>query len=379
MEPVKPDYGGPERARSSCPRSSACARSTWLPDAGRRRPRRWCCSCSTAWAGRPSQTHPERAARARGADGRPDHDRRAVDHARRAHLDHHRARRRRGTASPASGSRVDDDVLNVDPVAAGRRQAAARPRRGAAPRAVPRAGRSRWSPSRSSAPAGFTGAHLRGADFHGWQTTVGARRARAARSSPAARRSSTRTTRASTRSRTRSASHDALLHRPSSRPPTGSSARCSTRCPTTPRSSSPPTTARSTSGPTAWIGLGALDGSSTPTPGDGRFRYLHARDGRGRRARRRRASELVGDDAGSSRASELLDEGWLGPDPSSPRPAAASATSCSRPATRSASSTRRCRARRGLRSAHGSLTRRRDAGPARRRPRAAAERRRAAA
>ena len=54
---------------------------------------------------------------------------------------------------------------------------------------------------------------------------------------------------------------------------------------------------------------------------------------------------------------QLLDEGWLGPDPVAGDLPAASATSCSRPATASAFvDPDAARARRGLRRRHGSLT-----------------------
>ncbi len=82
---------------------------------------------------------------------------------------------------------------------------------------------------------GFTAAHMRGTDFHGWQTTsVLVEEVRAARR----RRRAVRLRlllRASTRSRTRTASSRRST-RPSSAPPTGWWATCSTRCPTTPRS-----------------------------------------------------------------------------------------------------------------------------------------------
>ncbi len=67
-------------------------------------------------------------------------------------------------------------------------------------------------------------------------------------------------------------------------------------------------------GPEGWIGLGPLDPMVAAYAGDGRFRYLHARPGA--------AAELFdaatsrhGGDAWVFTREQLLDEGWLGPDP----------------------------------------------------------------
>jgi hypothetical protein len=67
-------------------------------------------------------------------------------------------------------------------------------------------------------------------------------------------------------------------------------------------------------GPEGWIGLGPLDPMVAAYAGDGRFRYLHAATGA--------AADLL--DAATARHAadawvlgreQLLDEGWLGPDP----------------------------------------------------------------
>jgi hypothetical protein len=67
-------------------------------------------------------------------------------------------------------------------------------------------------------------------------------------------------------------------------------------------------------GPDGWIGLGPLDPMIAAYAGDGRFRYLHARPGAAVElldaARARHA-----DEAWVFSRDELLDEGWLGPDP----------------------------------------------------------------
>ena len=67
-------------------------------------------------------------------------------------------------------------------------------------------------------------------------------------------------------------------------------------------------------GPEGWIGLGPLDAMVATYAGDGRFRYLHARSGA--------SSDLLdaarqrhGEDAWVFSREQLLDEGWLGPDP----------------------------------------------------------------
>jgi hypothetical protein len=67
-------------------------------------------------------------------------------------------------------------------------------------------------------------------------------------------------------------------------------------------------------GPEGWIGLGPLDPMIAAYAGDGRFRYLHARPGA--------AGDLLDaaqlrhrDDAWIFTREQLLDEGWLGPDP----------------------------------------------------------------
>ncbi|MFI5052985.1 MAG: alkaline phosphatase family protein [Acidimicrobiia bacterium] len=67
-------------------------------------------------------------------------------------------------------------------------------------------------------------------------------------------------------------------------------------------------------GPEGWIGLGPLDPMVAAYAGDGRFRYLHARPGA--------AADLLDaaqlrhrEDAWVFSREQLLDEGWLGPEP----------------------------------------------------------------
>ena len=67
-------------------------------------------------------------------------------------------------------------------------------------------------------------------------------------------------------------------------------------------------------GAEGWIGLGPLDAMVEAYSGDGRFRYLHARKGAAgdlvAAARERHAG-----DAWVLTRDQLLDEGWLGPEP----------------------------------------------------------------
>jgi hypothetical protein len=68
-------------------------------------------------------------------------------------------------------------------------------------------------------------------------------------------------------------------------------------------------------GPDAWRSLAPLDGLIETYAGDARFRHLHARSGRAAELHAA-ATELHGADAWVFRREQLLDEGWLGPDPS---------------------------------------------------------------
>jgi Type I phosphodiesterase / nucleotide pyrophosphatase len=67
-------------------------------------------------------------------------------------------------------------------------------------------------------------------------------------------------------------------------------------------------------GPEGWIGLGPLDPMVATYAGDGRFRYLHARPGAAA-ALLDAARDRHRDEAWVFARDELLDEGWLGPDP----------------------------------------------------------------
>jgi hypothetical protein len=67
-------------------------------------------------------------------------------------------------------------------------------------------------------------------------------------------------------------------------------------------------------GPDGWIGLAPLHPLVETYAGDGRFRHLHAKAGRAAELHAA-ATELHGDDAWVFRREQLLDEGWLGPDP----------------------------------------------------------------
>jgi hypothetical protein len=70
-------------------------------------------------------------------------------------------------------------------------------------------------------------------------------------------------------------------------------------------------------GPDAWVGLAPLDAMVRTYAGDARFRYLHAARATVP-ALHAAAVDLVGDDAWVFTREQLLDEGWLGPDPTGP-------------------------------------------------------------
>ncbi len=67
-------------------------------------------------------------------------------------------------------------------------------------------------------------------------------------------------------------------------------------------------------GPDGWRTLAPVHDLVETYAGDGRFRHLHAKPGRAAELRAA-AEELCGDDAWVFRRDELLGDGWLGPDP----------------------------------------------------------------
>jgi hypothetical protein len=67
-------------------------------------------------------------------------------------------------------------------------------------------------------------------------------------------------------------------------------------------------------GPDRWRSLAPLHDMVETYAGDGRFRHLHAKPGQAGDLHAA-ATELHGDEAWVFRREELLDEGWLGPDP----------------------------------------------------------------
>jgi hypothetical protein len=105
---------------------------------------------------------------------------------------------------------------------------------------------------------------------------------------------------------------------------------------------------------TSWIGLGSLDGMVATYSGDARFRYLHAKDGAARELVAA-ATELGGDDAWVFSRERLLDEGWMGDGVT--KPARQRVGDGVLAARGSAAFVDPTFAREtGLRSAHGSLT-----------------------
>ena len=280
----------------------------------------------------------------RGVHARARRDGRRADHHRRA-VDHRRPRSRRSPpGSPPSQHgiigfriRVDGDVLNVLRWQLADGPAAARPVHGASATR-----RSSGAPVPVVTKAefrstGFTDAHLRGtrvprlADRR--RSLVEHCRALVAGGRAG---SSTRTTRASTRSRTSTgsttpyypaelAAADRLVGRVLDALPDRRRAARHRRPRAGARRARRLARARRRCDP-----LVAVLRRRRPVPLPARAQR------RGRRAARGRASELCGDEAWVFTREQLLDEGWLGPDPVARDRAAGSATSCSRPRDRSA-------------------------------------------
>jgi Type I phosphodiesterase / nucleotide pyrophosphatase len=67
----------------------------------------------------------------------------------------------------------------------------------------------------------------------------------------------------------------------------------------------------------AWVGLGVLDEMVEAYAGDARFRYLHARDGAAKELLAA-AEEVVGADGWVFTRDQLFDEGWMGSEPTRP-------------------------------------------------------------
>lgn len=107
-------------------------------------------------------------------------------------------------------------------------------------------------------------------------------------------------------------------------------------------------------GPESWIGLGALDGMVAAYAGDARFRYLHARDGAAGDLCAA-AEQVAGAHAWVFSRERLFDEGWMGPDPAGPaRRRVGDVVLAARDAVGFVDPT--FARETGLRSAHGSLT-----------------------
>jgi hypothetical protein len=104
----------------------------------------------------------------------------------------------------------------------------------------------------------------------------------------------------------------------------------------------------------SWIGLGSLDAMVAVYAGDARFRYLHARSGAAGDLYDA-ALALVGRDAWVFTRERLFDEGWLGPDPiGAARARVGDVVLAAKTAVGFVDPTFPREA--GLRSAHGSLT-----------------------
>jgi hypothetical protein len=108
-------------------------------------------------------------------------------------------------------------------------------------------------------------------------------------------------------------------------------------------------------GPDSWIGLGALDGMVGAYAGDARFRYLYARSGSARDLLAA-AEEVAGAHGWVFSREQLFDEGWLGPEPlGAARSRVGDVILAARDAVGFVDPTYARETR--LRSAHGSLTR----------------------
>jgi hypothetical protein len=104
----------------------------------------------------------------------------------------------------------------------------------------------------------------------------------------------------------------------------------------------------------AWIGLGAVDGMVSTYAGDARFRYLHAHDGAAKKLLAA-AQDAFGGQAWVFPREQLVDEGWLGRDPTGPaRHRVGDVVLAARDAVGFIDPT--FQRETGLRSAHGSLT-----------------------
>jgi hypothetical protein len=104
----------------------------------------------------------------------------------------------------------------------------------------------------------------------------------------------------------------------------------------------------------SWIGLGPLDGMVDTYAGDARFRYLHARDGAAKELLVA-AEEVVGDDGWVFSRDRLVEEGWLGADTTGPaRHRVGDVVLAARAAVGFVDPT--FTRETGLRSGHGSLT-----------------------
>ena len=255
--------------------------------------------------------------------------------------------------------RVEQRRAQRHPLAAGRRRTAARSRARAdgtpvfCGRPVPVVTKAEFRTT------GFTGAHLRGADFHGWQTTsvlVEHVRALVAGGAPFVY---------AYYPGVDEVAHEfglddgVLPGRARGRRPARRRA-CSTRCPADAALVVTADHGRCTSGRTAGSRSARSTAWSTTYAGDGRFRYLHAR--RAPPPSSHAAARGSSADATRGCSARASCSTRAGSAPTRcPRPAGASATSCSRPATPVGFVDPTLPDEAGLRSAHGSHHRRRDA------------------
>ncbi len=289
VEAVKPDYSGPN-VTGVVPALLGRAPGRVDAGAGRRRPGHRAPGARRSRVGRAATASPTACpscGRSPAARSRPSCRRPPPPRSPRSPP----ACRRRGTASPASGSAT--------------RRACSTPSAGSSPTAVARPtpstcrrsgcsadGPSRWSPRPCSAPPGSrprtcaAPTSTAGRPPPCWSSRCG-------RSSPAVRRSCTPTTRASTRSRTRTGSTAAFYP---------AELAATDRLVGDVLDALPDDVALVVTadhgqvqvGPDGWRTLAPLHSLVETYAGDGRFRYLHAKPGRCRRAPRGRGASSRG-------------------------------------------------------------------------------------
>ena len=355
---MKPDYSGPN-VMNVVPALLGVTPGRVAPGAGRRRAGRRAARARRPGLGGVGPGTPACCPSSSALEGRPITTVVPSTTPGRAHLDHHRAPAGRHGIT-GFRIRLDDTRAQRDPLAAGRRQA-----RRPSPPTCSATGRSavarcRWSPRRSSAPPGSPARTSAAADFHGWQTTaVLVEHVRALVAGGAPLR--VRVLPGCRRGRARVRARRTLSTRPSSRPPTGSSGALLDVLPDDVALLVTADHGQVQVGPDGWIGLGALDGMVDAYAGDGALPLPARAPGRGRRAPRRGRGARTATTPGSSRATSCSTRAGWAPTRAAPaRRRVGDVVLAARDAVGFVDPTLPAGGRPD-RSAHGSMTARRDA------------------